>query len=288
MMPEISESYVLHLPQTVAQPLVFDSPHSGMVLPDNFQPLASLAQMKTGWDAFVDELWQPSTQQGATVLAATVSRMYIDLNRAPDDIPAVMLEEDWPTKLNPTAYSERGMGLLRQWALPGQAMYAKPLSVADVQQRLARYYLPYHQRLQQLLDQQHKQFGAVWHVDCHSMKSKGNAMNIDAGTARADFVIGNLDGQSANAGFTNVIVNSLKKMGYQVSVNQPYKGGYLTQCYANPAQRRHSIQIEINRHLYMDEASFSKHPGFTELQANLQLLTTEMLAYIQADLCSVF
>ncbi|CAM3663422.1 N-formylglutamate amidohydrolase [Rheinheimera salexigens] len=288
MKTENSESYVLHLPQQHVQPLVFDSPHSGMVLPADFAPLASVSQMKTGWDAFVDELWQPSTEQGAAVLAATVSRMYIDLNRAPDDIPHIMLEGAWPTALNPTAYSERGMGLLRQWALPGQAMYAKPLAVKDVQQRLARYYQPYHQRLKQLLDQRHQEFGAVWHVDCHSMKSKGNAMNIDAGTARADFVIGNRDGESASAGFTNVIVESLQAMGYQVSLNQPYKGGYLTQCYANPTQRRHSIQIEINRHLYMDESGFSKHLGFVELQRNLQLLTTNMLAYIEADLCSVF
>lgn len=281
---ESSESYQLYLPQQQPLPLVFDSPHSGMQLPTDFNTLASVAQLQSGWDAFIDELWLPAAEQGASLLAAQVSRMYIDLNRAPDDISPDMLEGNWPSALNPTAYSSRGMGLLRQWALPGQAMYKTALTVTQVQQRLARYYQPYHQRLKQLLDQYYQQFGAVWHIDCHSMKSYGNAMNIDAGTPRADIVIGNRDGQSASAEFTAVIVEAFSQLGYNVSLNYPYKGGYLTQCYANPAQQRHSLQIEINRKLYMDEAAFSPHQGFTELQQHLQHITAQATAYIQSYL----
>lgn len=281
---EHTESYQLYLPTQHLVPLVFDSPHSGMCLPADFNTQASLQQLQTGWDAFVDELWIPATDAGASVLTAQVSRMYVDLNRAPDDIAPDLLDGNWPSPLKPTAYSSRGMGLLRQWSLPGQAMYKAPLAVAAVQQRIQRYYLPYHQRLQQLLDQHYQQFGAVWHIDCHSMKSLGNAMNIDAGEQRADIVIGNRDGQSASAEFTAIIVDAFSKLGYRVSLNYPYKGGYLTQCYANPAQQRHSLQIEINRQLYMDEAAFCRHQGFSELQQHLAQVTAQATAYIQSNL----
>ncbi len=281
-----SESYQLYLPQQHCVPLVFDSPHSGMQLPDDFNTLASIDQLQTGWDAFIDELWAPATAQGASLLAARVSRMYIDLNRAPDDIAPEMLDGQWPGTLKPTAYSSRGMGLLRQWALPDKPMYSAPLPVAAVQQRLQRYYQPYHQCLQQLLDQRYQQFGAVWHVDCHSMKSTGNAMNIDAGASRADIVVGNRDGQSADGRFTALIVDSFRELGYTVSLNYPYKGGYLTQRYADRAKQRHSVQIEINRQLYMDEAAFRRHQGFGQLQQHLQQVSSRLIDYITAQLAA--
>lgn len=280
---ERSDSYQLYLPEGPAVPLVFDSPHSGLKLPEDFNTQASLQQLQTGWDAFIDALWAPATAIGASLLAAQVSRMYIDLNRAPDDIDPDMLDGSWPGELKPTAYSGRGMGLLRKWALPQVPMYSAPLPVAAVQQRLTQYYRPYHQRLKQLLDQRYQQFGAVWHIDCHSMKSRGNAMNIDAGTERADIVIGNLDGESADGRFTAVIVDSFKALGYSVALNYPYKGGYLTQCYANRKQQRHSVQIEINRQLYMDEAAFRPNQGYAQLQRDLMQISAILADFVMAE-----
>lgn len=280
---EHSASYQLYLPEGPAVPLVFDSPHSGLLLPDDFNTLANVQQLQTGWDAFIDALWAPATAHGASLLAAQVSRMYIDLNRAPDDIDPNMLDGNWPGVLKPTAYSERGMGLLRKWALPQVPMYQNALPVAAVQQRLQQYYQPYHQRLKQLLDLRYQQFGAVWHIDCHSMKSRGNAMNIDAGTARADIVVGNRDGDSADGRFTALIVDSFKALGYKVVLNFPYKGGYLTQCYANKKQQRHSVQIEINRQLYMDEAAFCPNQGYAQLQQDLMQISAILADYVMAE-----
>ncbi|MCC5450359.1 N-formylglutamate amidohydrolase [Rheinheimera sp. UJ51] len=281
------KSFQLLLPEAAAIPLVFDSPHSGMALPTGFQCQASEAQMRSGWDAYVDELWQPATQVGATVLKALVSRMVIDLNRAVDDIDPDMIAGEWPASINPTAYSQRGMGLLRRYALPGLPMYQQPLSVADVQQRIADYYLPYHQCLAELLANYHATFGAVWHIDCHSMKSRGNAMNIDNEQARPSIVIGDKDGRSADADFTQLLVNFFENAGYSVAVNHPYKGGYLTECFADPQHNRHSVQIEINRALYMDEKTFSKHAGFYQLQSDLAELAAVIRNFISAKLSSL-
>lgn len=280
MRTELTQGYKLFLPAGNLMPLIFDSPHSGMEFPADFRCLASDVQLRSGWDAFVDELWQPAHLAGATLIAARASRMYIDLNRAVDDIDPELLSGDWPGELKPTTYSKRGMGLLRRFALPGVPMYEQKLAVSEVQQRIAQYYLPYHHCLSEQISALHQKFGAVWHIDCHSMKSQGNAMNIDQGRARADIVIGDKDGQSAEPGFTSLIVQFFQDRGYSVSVNYPYKGGYLTECFAAPAQQIHSVQIEINRALYMNEQTFMKHQGFNKLQHDLQQLVAAIRTYI--------
>lgn len=280
----LAQGYKLILPADDPIPLIFDSPHSGMEMPENFHCLASEHQLRSGWDAFVDELWQPAYLAGATLLAARVSRMYIDLNRAADDIDPDLINGHWPGELKPTAYSKRGMGLLRRFALPGVPMYAKKLEIADVQQRINQYYKPYHDCLAAQLAMLQQRFGAVWHIDCHSMKSQSNAMNIDQGEIRADIVVGDKDGQSAEPEFTALVVQFFKNKGYSVSLNYPYKGGHLTECFAAPTKHIHSIQIEINRALYMNEQEFSKHNGFSKLQSDLQELVADIRVYIQQRL----
>jgi N-formylglutamate deformylase len=285
MTPILTDSYQLYQPANAkALPLVFDSPHSGLVLPDDFASVASLEQIKTGWDAFVDELWLPATTEGASLLAARVSRMYIDLNRAPDDIDPALLAEQWPGVLQPSVYSQRGMGLIRALAVPGQPMYQHLLPVAAVAHRITQYYQPYHQCLANVLQQLKQQFGQVWHIDCHSMKSKGNAMNIDHNQSRADIVIGDLDGSSADPEFSALVAQSFRQAGYQVAVNYPYKGGYLTASCGQPKLHQHSIQIEINRALYMNEQQFCRNANFDRLQADLKQVTQTVASYIQHQL----
>ncbi|MCL4410243.1 MAG: N-formylglutamate amidohydrolase [Gammaproteobacteria bacterium] len=243
--------------------------------------MATSDELKTGWDAFVDELWAPSIEVGASLLAAKFSRMYIDPNRAESDIDTDLIAGNWPGKIKPTEYTARGMGLLRRFALPGKPMYADPLSVQEVEKRLANYYRPYHQCLKELLDTFHDNFGAVWHVDCHSMKSKGNQMNIDAGEPRADIVLGDADGKTADAEFTDYIRQAFSALGYHVAVNYPYKGGYCVHAYGDPSAQRHSVQIEINRALYMNEADFTRNDNFTAFQRDLFSISKQIAAYIK-------
>ena len=285
MTPILTDSYQLYQPEKGDLiPRVFDSPHSGLVLPDDFASIASIEQIKTGWDAFVDELWLPATSQGASLLAAQISRMYIDLNRAPNDIDPNLLAEPWPEELKPSVYSSRGMGLIRALAVPGQPMYKNLLSTSAVANRITQYYQPYHLCLMTLLAQLKQQFGQVWHIDCHSMKSRGNAMNIDHNQPRADIVIGDLDGTSADPEFSDLVAQSFRQAGYRVAVNYPYKGGYLTANYGKPKELQHSIQIEINRALYMNEQEFCRSASFDLLQADLQRVTQTVVSYIRERL----
>ncbi len=259
----------IHPPARDAGPVVFDSPHSGFALPADFDTIAPEAALRSTCDAYVDGLWSGVTAYGATLLAATFPRCYIDANRAAGDIDPELLATPWPQPLQLTDYTRRGMGLIRRFALPGIPMYEKRLSVEDVQHRIDTYYTPYRTALRGTLESAVVRHGLVWHFNCHSMKSRGNAMNVDAGARRPDFVISDRDGTSAVPGVTRWTAEFFRGLGYSVQVNDPYHGGDIVRSFGAPDRHRSSIQIEISRGLYMNEADFARNAGFEKLRDHL-------------------
>jgi N-formylglutamate deformylase len=256
-------------------PLVVDSPHSGLVFPHDARCVAPPDALLTCWDAYVDRLMAATPEAGGTLIAASCHRAYIDTNRDELDVDRELLCESWP-ELAPTAYSARGMGLIRRWALPGVPMYGELLTVADVKRRIARYYRPYHAALQAALDDAFGQFGAVWHIDCHSMKSTGNAMNVDSGQARPDLVVSDGEGTTADPQFTAWVAARWRELGYHVSVNDPYKGGGIIRRYGAPRLKRHSIQLEFNRKLYMNEETFEPIGGIEKLEDDVRTFLIQL------------
>jgi N-formylglutamate deformylase len=248
-------------------PIVVDSPHSGFTLPDDFGTIAPEAALRTTWDAFVDELWQDAPVHGATLLAATFPRAYVDVNRREDDLDPALLAEPWPAPLAPTDYSRRGMGLIRRLALPDVPMYAAPLSVASVQARLDGYYRPYRAALGARLEALRATAGVALLLDAHSMKSRGNAMNVDAGAERPDVVVSDRHGSTADPALTAFVAEHFRGEGYRVQVNDPYQGGDIVRSFGAPSRGVHAIQVEVNRARYMNEAAFMRAAGFDALRA---------------------
>jgi len=97
----------------------------------------------------------------------------------------------------------------------------------------------------------------------------GKQSDDGEGSVRPDFVLGDRDGTTCEPGFTELVRRTLADMGYRVTVNDPYKGVELVRAYSDPKAARHSLQIEINKRLYMDERTLQKGPGFAQLQKNL-------------------
>ena len=263
------------LPQTPARriPLVFDSPHSWPHWPADVETIARPEQLMTGCDAYVDELWSGVTAVGAALLVARFHRSYIDANRDERDIDPDLIDGAWPGPIERSEMSRRGMGLIRRYALPRAPIYARRLSVGEVQGRIEACHRPYRRTLEEVIGAAHASYGAVWHLNCHSMKSVGNAMNVDCGAPRPDIVVSNSPRgmPSASDEFTRWVADRLSGHGYKVAINTPYTGGDIVHACGRPQEQRHSVQIEINRALYMDEATFVKHHGFNRLQGHLDL-----------------
>jgi N-formylglutamate deformylase len=259
-----------------AAPVVLDSPHSGRDYPDDFGHAAPLELLRRAEDAFVDELFADAPAEGAALLAALFPRSYIDPNRHEADIDETLLVEPWPDGARPSRRSERGLGLLRRLLSPHLPIYDRQLAIAEVQVRLDDFYRPYHAALCSLLDATHARFGAVWHLNCHSMKAMSRGRNP---RARPDFVLGDLDGSACGREFTHFVRDRLAGMGYSVRLNHPFKGAELIARYSDPAAGRHSLQIEVNRGLYLDEARLAKTAAFDRLRGDLRSLVAAVVEF---------
>jgi len=273
----------LYGPTQPTQPLVLDSPHSGRELPADFATVLGEFDLRSAEDCYVDRLYLPATERGIPLLAARVSRLYLDVNRSADDIDPQLLDVP-PAGAAPASSKARlGKALLWRTLDDGRPIYARRLSALEVAQRIARCHTPYHQALKRLLDAAHARFGRTVHINCHSMNSVGGSQGEGgAGRPRADFVLGDRDGSTCDPALTALVQRTLQSMGYDVKVNDPFKGVALVQAYSNPAAGRHSLQIEINKRLYMDETTLQPHAGFEPLQRDLMRLIDTVVATLAA------
>lgn len=270
---------------TPGWPLVFDSPHSGTTYPDDFDYACDCDMLTRAEDKFVDALFTHVTGHDAAFVAAEFPRTYIDVNRRENDIDQEILDRPWPAEIAKDGRAQAGIGLIRRLVKPGVPLYARQLSHGEVMHRIENYYRPYHAALQELLDDCHYRFGQVWHVNCHAMPAHtaySRTAGHKNGARRYDFVLGDLDGTSCARDFRECIRNSLTRMGYRVGINDPYKGVEIVRRYGRPGENRHSIQIEINKALYMDEKRCDITPGYDQLHHDLKRLTSDIAAFVRA------
>ena len=269
-------------PQAAAIPLVLDSPHSGRQFPDDFGAAVTEAELREGEDCFVDELYAGGAEIGAPLLAAQWPRTYLDPNRNSGDVDLDLIEGKWSGAYQPSGKARVGKALIWRTLEDGRPIYAKKLSVETVLRRIERFHAPYHAAIRGLLDGTHAKFGRVYHINCHSMRAVAGKQSDDGeGNVRADFVLGDRDGTSCDPAFTDRVRATLAGMGYQVRVNDPYKGVELVRAYSNPKAGRHSLQIEINKRLYMDDKTLQKTEGFYSLRSSLSDLLKEISKFIQ-------
>ncbi|WP_207484440.1 N-formylglutamate amidohydrolase [Arenibaculum pallidiluteum] len=275
-------SHTLIRPSADALPLLLDSPHSGTGYPDDFRPAAPMSVLRRGEDMYVDDLYAEAPRHGATLLLAGFPRVYLDANRPADDIDPELLADPYPEPINPGPKTRIGKGLVWRMAAPGVPIYDRLLPAAEVKARIDRYWRPYHGALRAELDALHARWGAVWHIDCHSMPAVSDDLSEEGpGQPRADFVLGDRDGTTCEPGFTQAVAAALRGLGYDVRLNDPYKGVELVRAYGDPAAGRHSLQVEINRRLYMDEASFARAPGYGQLKTDLGRMVAAVADYVR-------
>jgi N-formylglutamate deformylase len=261
-------------------PLVFDSPHSGTVYPDDFGYVCAFNALEKAEDKYVDDLFITAPDHGATLLLAEFPRSYIDVNRCARDIDPILVDNPDGLEIEPSARSHAGMGLIRRLIRPGVPIYDKPLSAAAIRRRIDTYYKPYHDTLRRIIEDAHYRHGAVWHINCHSMPSQN--MGARPSPARApDFVLGDRDGTTCDLDFTHTLRDFLKGLGYRVAINDPYKGVELVQRYSAPSTGRHSLQIEIAKALYLNEQTYQKSNNYNIRKNDIQKLIEYCATYVQ-------
>lgn len=275
------DSLIRHQPGTSA--LVLDSPHSGTQYPADFLFHCDALALRRAEDTHVEKLYDFAPGLGVHWVQAYFPRSYLDANRNTTEIDETLLDAPWPdlieTDPKTMAKVRLGKGLIWRTTDDGLPIYNRQLGVAEVQARIANCWQPYHAAVKSAIDEAHAAHGYSIHINCHSMPAIASSNATDfPGEAHADFVVGDRDGTTANPALSKLVCAFLKSLGYSVAYNHPYKGVELVRRYSDPASQRHSIQLEINRKLYMNESTLEITPGFMLLKVHLQSLVTLLLS----------
>lgn len=274
-------------PSRQTLPLVLSSPHSGSIYPADFVASSRLDahSLRRSEDAHVHELFAGGPTLGAPLLHALFPRAYLDPNREAYELDPMMFDGPLPHHAN--VRSPRvvaGLGTIARMVANGADIYRGKLPVAEAEYRIATCYRPFHHALRSLIDATRDQFGFCILVDCHSMPSgiSGHGV-IEPPGGGADFVLGDCHGVSCAPAVIETARTVLTDRGFRVARNAPYAGGYTTRHYGRPAERVHALQIEINRRLYMDEATFAHLPAFAKIADTMTQVVAALGALTQAD-----
>lgn len=264
-------------------PLVLDSPHSGVQYPDDFRSCCDPQVLRRAEDTHVEKLYDFAPGLGVAWIEALFPRSYLDVNRDTTELDVSLLEDAWTGPLATDARTlskvRLGKGLVWRCTDEGLPIYDRKLTAAEVRSRIDRCWRPYYGAVAEAIEAAHASHGYSIHLNCHSMPAVSGSHATDfPGLVHADFVIGDRDGTTAAPALSRLVCDVLRGFGYHVEYNHPYKGVELVRRHGDPARQRHSIQVEVNRKLYMDEASLEPNAGFAPLRAHLRQLVERLLA----------
>jgi len=225
-------------------PLLVSLPHDGSEIPPELAArMTERAGIAPDTDWHVSRLYAFAKELGASVLAPRHSRYVVDLNRPPDD-----------TSLYP---GQNTTGLCPTVQFSGEAVYREGAAPtpAEVDERVARYWRPYHAALEGELQRLRAEHGRVVLWEGHSIR--GEVPFLFEGRL-PDLNIGTADGKSCAPALQARLVEVLQdQRTYDWVVNGRFKGGYITRHYGAPASGIDAVQLEISQRIYMDEDSFA-------------------------------
>jgi N-formylglutamate amidohydrolase len=275
---ELSPPFEIVEPAEWRAPIIFNSPHSGAVYPAEFIDASriDLPALRRSEDSFMDELIAGLSDLGFPTVRVNFPRSYVDVNREPYELDPRMFAGRLPSFANTRSMRVAGgLGTIPRVVGDGQEIYRERLSVDNALARIETLYKPYHRALRRLINKAHQAFGAVMVVDCHSMPSIGVSREEPR---RPDLVIGDRYGTSCAALLPDKVEETMVRLGYSVGRNKPYAGGFITEHYGNPASGLHTIQLELNRAIYMDERRRERGARFAQVASDFAMLADALAA----------
>lgn len=264
-------------------PVIVEVPHASVwVDPESLGTLCVPARC-IGQDAdlFVDELYARAPELGAHLLVAEISRYVCDLNRSEADIDPLAVVGA------PQNSVSAPHGLIWRRSTDGQSVLTAPLTQAEFTRRLERFYRPYHQALTRLVEAKLERFGFAVVLAAHSMPSSGRVGHTDTGNDRADIVPGSRGGTTAASELIRTPEELARKRGWSVVHDQPYRGGFTTGHWGQPARGIHTVQVELNRRLYMDEVRLVHSDGFDQTREYCEALVQRLGEFEQTPVARI-
>lgn len=263
-------------PRRVLAPLVFNSAHSGRDYPERFLRMTRLDHLsiRQSEDAFVDELFGRAPHLGAPLVRAHFPRAYLDVNREPWELDPAMFVEPLSERFNTTSPRvAAGLGTLARVVAENKPIYRERLTLDDARMRIEGIYQPYHATLQKLLTEAFTAFGVAVLIDCHSMPRLARSGD----RLGPDVVLGDRYGTTCAPMLADIAEMIFAGAGLRVARNRPYAGGFCTRTYGRPQHGVHALQIEVSRHLYMNEVTLEKSADFGAVRQLVDRLVATLI-----------
>ena len=236
-------------------PILITVPHAGNIYPDLFikNLKINLCEVRRIEDYQSNKILDQIDEQMADIIIAQCSRAVVDLNRSRNAIDHSMFTQVFEHEpVSEKQMIKYGLGVFPN-KIFGKTILKTPLPFSYAIHMLEHYYDPFHKSLNKQIMYLNNTFGFCYHIDLHTMPSKA-LLNFKK---EPDIVLGDNFGKSCSIGLINYFQNVFQENGFTVEVNNPYAGGFITRNYGNPSKGVHTIQIEINRKIYMDENKLS-------------------------------
>jgi N-formylglutamate amidohydrolase len=259
-------------------PNVFNSAHSGRNYPERFLDMTRLDQLsiRQSEDAYVDELFGRAPHLGTPLLRAHFPRAYLDVNREPWELDPAMFAEPLSERFNTTSPRvAAGLGTIARVVAENKPIYREKLTLEDARMRIEGIYIPYHATLQRLLTDAAQTYGVAVLIDAHSMPRIARTGDRLA----PDIVLGDRYGTTCGTGLIDLAEMVFAGAGLRVARNRPYAGGFIARTYGRPQHGIHALQVEISRHLYMNEVTLEKNDGFNAMKQLIERLALTLIGY---------
>lgn len=249
----MQDPFIIIEPKVQKVPMILSVPHCGTEFPEELKDdyNAKMMDSPDDTDWFVHKLYNFASDLGITIIYARYSRWVIDLNRDPESAP---LYDD----------GRIITGLTTTTDFFGKNIYKSEDKIPnqkEVERRLTKYYWPYYQKIISLLEERKLEFGKVLLWDAHSIRRSVPTIRKDF---FPDMILGNNDEKTAHPSLIQTALNNLRSGQFEVNHNTPFKGGHITRFFGHPESNIHSLQLEMNKILYMDDTETE----FNEKRAN--------------------
>jgi len=226
-------------------PILISMPHNGVKVPvEILSKMTDSAKQLIDTDWYLDKLYQFAVERGCYLISPKYSRYVIDLNRPEDDQNLYPGQDT--TELCPTTQFDK-QPIYREGCRPKKE---------EIDDRIAKYWKPYHQKLVTTISKIKNKFGVVLLFEAHSIKSKVPRF-FDG--QLPDFNFGDFNHKSCAKKLINVI-EKWSLNNYSKVVNGRFKGGYITRAYGDPDNNVHAIQLELSQATYMNENTLQYDP----------------------------
>lgn len=256
------EIFKITEPTAPKVPIIISVPHAGTFIPEDIKSKmnSELSDKLDDTDWFIDNLYGFATDLGITIITANYSRWVADLNRNPENKP---LYNDGRVITDVVTVTDfNGNQIYKDNYIPDSE---------EVARRVELFHKPYHEKLEELLQQTKAELGKVLLFDAHSIRKSVPGIRSED---FPDLILGDNDEASASPKLIKTTIDSLQNKGYEFSHNHPFKGGYITRSFGKPDENIHALQLEMCKTNYMDSSEMI----YDEINAErIQVLLKETL-----------